>query len=223
MLTLSDKLQGLQGSKLLTRLNDVWSFFFSSILPYVEAIFLPFSTDARLLRATAAQQTQSELPSTRAIEVRRLALIAFRDQIVLPLHATLEQLFANVAQPRPSLSRRTSATLDGITDAQNRSMNGDTDETSEGQARRMQMVALLTSTMTDDAKQDAMQSLNRALRGLPPLNINRESTATFRTRSRAGMIDDDGFFAQGMQRLRSQDSGLNEARRSTSSFGSEPD
>jgi hypothetical protein len=210
MLTLRDKLQGLQGHKLLARLNDLWSFFFCSILPYVEAIFLPFATDARLLRATAAHQTQSDGPSTKPIEVRRLSLMAFRDAIVLPLADQLEPLFASVAQPRAALSRRTSATLDGMTASASQdfpSSRSDVDESSEGTARRLQMVALLTSVMTDDGKQDAMQALNRALRGLAPAFVRRPSTSTFRTGSRAGMVfddEDEDVFARGMQRFRSQ-------------------
>jgi hypothetical protein len=63
----------LSDEKLLDRLVEVWIFFYSAILPYIQGIFLPL-----------------EITSQVEIDTRKLAIIAYRDVIVLPLRNRLQ-------------------------------------------------------------------------------------------------------------------------------------
>lgn len=75
--------------------TEVWNFFFIGCLPYIEGIFLPLRTDA-LVRAivgntgTSNGRSMSFTSSTgrdavEVIDIRRIALRAFRDHLVLPI------------------------------------------------------------------------------------------------------------------------------------------
>jgi hypothetical protein len=76
--------------------TEVWNFFFIGCLPYIEGIFLPLRTD-NILRnivnpashGTGARSMSFNSSSTRdsieAIDIRRIALRAFRDHLVLPI------------------------------------------------------------------------------------------------------------------------------------------
>ena len=55
----------LSDEKAIDRLVEVWSFFYGTILPYLEAVFLPFQLDESV-----------------RVDPRRLSIIAFRDIIV---------------------------------------------------------------------------------------------------------------------------------------------
>ena len=55
----------LSDEKAIDRLVEVWSFFYGTILPYLEAVFLPFQLDESV-----------------RVDPRRLSIIAFRDVIV---------------------------------------------------------------------------------------------------------------------------------------------
>ncbi|KIJ67540.1 hypothetical protein HYDPIDRAFT_149211 [Hydnomerulius pinastri MD-312] len=123
MVTLNAKLAGVSDELLMSRLVELWSFFWDHILPYVEGVLLPFQTDQLLtsLHRTAKQHRSSSptrqgakiaaaLPSSLAafsptIDVRRVALCAFRDRVVLPLYGRLHALLS------PPLSKETLARL----------------------------------------------------------------------------------------------------------------
>ncbi|KAF8840013.1 HbrB-domain-containing protein [Paxillus ammoniavirescens] len=107
MVTMNAKLTGLSDELLMSRLIELWSFFWDHILPYVEGVLLPLQTDQLLtsLYRTSKQHRSSSptrqgakiapaLPSSIAvfspsIDVRSVALCAFRDRVVLPLHGRL--------------------------------------------------------------------------------------------------------------------------------------
>ncbi|KIJ19005.1 hypothetical protein PAXINDRAFT_8363 [Paxillus involutus ATCC 200175] len=107
MVTMNAKLTGLSDELLMSRLVELWSFFWDHILPYVEGVLLPLQTDqllTSLYRASKQHRSSSPtrqgakiaptLPSSIAafspsIDVRSVALCAFRDRVVLPLHGRL--------------------------------------------------------------------------------------------------------------------------------------
>lgn len=122
--TLSSHLSSLAAnddSRLLSRLADLWTFFFTSILPCIEACFLPLQTDPVLVSlskrdnmasqtsAAGAAHASSSSNSTSSngpshgislrgprIEVRKIALTVFRDHLVLPIYERLFYLFGHV-------------------------------------------------------------------------------------------------------------------------------
>lgn len=48
MLTLNAKLGDVPDEKLVSRLVEVWSFFFGTVLPYFEGVFLPLQIDLKM-------------------------------------------------------------------------------------------------------------------------------------------------------------------------------
>ncbi|KAF7728528.1 hypothetical protein EC973_005932 [Apophysomyces ossiformis] len=73
MFTLNSKMLGVTDEKLLDRLVEQWSFFFTYALPYFEAVFLPLRTDVRYRSVEEAEMWN----------MRNLALRSFRDNVIL--------------------------------------------------------------------------------------------------------------------------------------------
>lgn len=73
MFTLNAKMFGVTDEKLLDRLVEQWSFFFTYALPYFEAVFLPLRTDVRYRSPDEAEMWN----------VRNMALRSFRDNVIL--------------------------------------------------------------------------------------------------------------------------------------------
>ncbi|KAG8213794.1 HbrB-like-domain-containing protein [Butyriboletus roseoflavus] len=104
MVTINAKIVSLSDELLPSRLVELWSFFWDHILPYVEGV----SVISRLLyRSTKAALSSPTRQGTKAgptggshtafsptIDVRSLALCAFRDRIVVPLHSRLHTLLS---------------------------------------------------------------------------------------------------------------------------------
>lgn len=73
MFNLNAKMLGVTDEKLLDRLVEQWSFFFTNALPYFEAVFLPLRTDVRYRSPDEAELWN----------VRNMALRSFRDNVIL--------------------------------------------------------------------------------------------------------------------------------------------
>ncbi|KZT41442.1 HbrB-domain-containing protein [Sistotremastrum suecicum HHB10207 ss-3] len=159
MLTLNTKLQHLDDERLLPRLVDIWVNFFDQILPYIEGVLLPVHTDKLLLglhrskptRPTSPSlaETSPSMSSMHQIDVRRIALLSFRDSIILPIHDRL-------------LSRIGTPTTDSFSDGAD-----------QHQPRLQQMLLVLSSSVqhttsipgfTITPGEDAVTSLLRAVR-----------------------------------------------------------
>ncbi|KAI1784258.1 HbrB-domain-containing protein [Ganoderma leucocontextum] len=105
MVTLNAELSGVEEEKVVPRVVETWSFFWSRVLPYLEGALLPLQTDPilsslyripkshRPSSPTSAQNGKSStsnlLSSPSQIDVRALALVSFRDRIILPLFPKL--------------------------------------------------------------------------------------------------------------------------------------
>ncbi|GAA6000650.1 uncharacterized protein JCM10292_000527 [Rhodotorula paludigena] len=89
----------LSNDRLLSRLNEIWLFFFTGILPHLEAIFWVLRCDERLRAALGGAGEGAGRLRVRPrrdegrIDVRRIALIEFRDNILHPEMDRLEPLF----------------------------------------------------------------------------------------------------------------------------------
>ncbi|TKY85872.1 hypothetical protein EX895_005413 [Sporisorium graminicola] len=188
-LTLNSKLQGLQDTRLLLRLVEVWTFFLGQVLPYCEACFLPFHTDPTLRSlvaagsstySTSAGGTGSSNPfgtsahyaqsgaagilsgaanvnlDLQRIDVRKILLVVFRDQVLMPINERLLYLFAHLTELDPAFSaaEATSTSAGG----------GDDDSIKQVSLRLLQMISVLASILSEDEAQDAMDNLLRALR-----------------------------------------------------------
>lgn len=123
LVTLANKLSPanltgpISDERLLARLNEIWLFFFTGVLPHLEGVFWVLRSDDRLRAAVgeseAGRTTGSDtsgLPygaqgfADTRIDVRRIALIEFRDCIVHPEMDRLVHIFASY-DPYASSSR----------------------------------------------------------------------------------------------------------------------
>ncbi|ODO11090.1 hypothetical protein I350_01692 [Cryptococcus amylolentus CBS 6273] len=105
MLTLRAKFETLEEGKMVSRAAEVWSFFWTQVLPYVEGVFLPFTQ----LQSVPTNNTSStSAPTVRiasslpAIPVRHLLLSGFLLHILLPLLPRLIPLVYPPPPPFPS-------------------------------------------------------------------------------------------------------------------------
>ncbi|KAJ3185666.1 hypothetical protein HDU87_000290 [Geranomyces variabilis] len=84
LLTLSTKLAAVGDEGLANRIVEVWSFFFTTVVPYLQGVFLPVRTQWRLADADPP-------------DVRMLTLCGFRDQILLPLSGRMVECFPRLS------------------------------------------------------------------------------------------------------------------------------
>ncbi|KAM0790692.1 hypothetical protein ACM66B_004550 [Microbotryomycetes sp. NB124-2] len=116
--TLSEKLapttplNGPSDEEFLSRLNVAWLFFWGNILPHLEGVFWVLRTDERLRAAVEGTQTPGSsshanpiLPpqigssfkaDAARVDVRKLALIEFRDQLIHPHVDRLLDIFQDM-------------------------------------------------------------------------------------------------------------------------------
>src|SRR5205085_655557 len=81
----------LPDEKLIPRLVEIWGFTFGTVLPYFEAVFLPLQQEFRGTGAVMSLREAREAwgETEERLDIRRMCLISFRDNIILPLHSRL--------------------------------------------------------------------------------------------------------------------------------------
>jgi hypothetical protein len=94
--------------RLVEALTEIWTTFFTRILPWLEACFLPFQTDSTLASLSTRGDTKplSSL-QTEPINIRKVALNTFRDQLILPWFDRFLQLFTRVGEFDVDIVRQT--------------------------------------------------------------------------------------------------------------------
>ncbi|EMD37787.1 hypothetical protein CERSUDRAFT_105686 [Gelatoporia subvermispora B] len=116
MVTLNAKLAGVEDEKLVSRVVEIWGFFWDQVLPYVEGALLPLQTDPLLSSLYRVPKTHKAntpassggkgsmsslmLQSTPQIDVRTVALHSFRDSIILP---AFPRLYARLMMPKEEM------------------------------------------------------------------------------------------------------------------------
>lgn len=101
--------------RLIPALVELWLFTFTSILPYLQAVFLPLDLEFQgcgpllgaeqardfwggVLAASPAPGTQpSYEPASNVLDVRRLVLTAYRDKVILPRYDKLKTIFSRLS------------------------------------------------------------------------------------------------------------------------------
>ncbi|KAK6582036.1 hypothetical protein PZA11_005733 [Diplocarpon coronariae] len=113
--SLDQTLRRTPDERLIPRLVEMWLFTFTTVLPYMQAVFLPldleFSGHGPLMTASQAEDFWGALPGTsnesvpasQALEVRRIVLIAYRDTVILPRFDTLKTIFSRLCLESISL------------------------------------------------------------------------------------------------------------------------
>ncbi|ODQ64769.1 HbrB-like protein [Nadsonia fulvescens var. elongata DSM 6958] len=100
LFSLDNSLQRLPNNKLLPRLVYVWKFFFSQVLPYWEAVFLPlqleFEGNGQVLGNLSDKYWSIYSVSLANLSVRTLTLDGFGEYVLLPLIPRLELILSNM-------------------------------------------------------------------------------------------------------------------------------
>ena len=105
-LSLEHTLKGVPDDRLVPYLVEMWLFVFGSVLPYIQAVFLPLDLEFRgsgpLMSFAEAAEFWGFDPNTEpdggdnALDMRRIVLLAFRDAIILPRHDALTTIFSRL-------------------------------------------------------------------------------------------------------------------------------
>ncbi|KAK9473572.1 HbrB-like-domain-containing protein [Dipodascopsis tothii] len=97
----------LRDDELVVRTVELWRFFYRSILPYCDAVFLPLQSEfdgAGPLMGPAESarffDRQKVVPRDMR-SVRKLTMISFRDWVVLPIMSRLLKICASETMPVP--------------------------------------------------------------------------------------------------------------------------
>ncbi len=93
--------------RIVPHLVDMWLLVFGTILPYVQAVFLPLDLEFKghgsiMLPREAAEFWGADPDSTNAafgseFDVRRIVLLSYRDHVILPRHDTLKAIFSRLS------------------------------------------------------------------------------------------------------------------------------
>ncbi|USW48606.1 Putative TORC2 component Bit61/PRR5 [Septoria linicola] len=119
--SLAQTLRGVPDDRLVTNLVEMWIGVYGAILPFLQAVFLPLELEFKgrgsLMSAREAQDFWGAIPEalksddrpTSAggtirpasmhdeLEVRRITLIAFRDEVIIPRHESLMSIFSRLS------------------------------------------------------------------------------------------------------------------------------
>ncbi|MCJ1350241.1 MAG: hypothetical protein MMC33_000222 [Icmadophila ericetorum] len=115
-LSLDQTLRGIPDDRLVPYLVELWMVTFGRILPYMQAVFLPLDLEFKghgpLMTAREAAefwgvQPEDEdnnhntdlfsSPSNNELDVRRIALISYRDNVILPRYDNLKAIFSRLS------------------------------------------------------------------------------------------------------------------------------
>ncbi|KAG5440162.1 hypothetical protein PCANB_001731 [Pneumocystis canis] len=140
MKSLDVDLSFLSDEKLIHRLVELWNFFFADILPYIEAIFLPLQTEFDSLELIINNHKEDTQENMFDIDIRRIALIRFRDDIILIFYERLIDIFSK------------------------KPLNLDLNQTLKDTASKLlQSILILASIHSSDEKQKKMDNLSKTL------------------------------------------------------------
>jgi hypothetical protein len=96
-------------------LVELWLFTFTSILPYIQAVFLPLDMEVSgcgtimspeqardfwggvVASPSSSDRPARVTPASAVLDVRRLVLIAYRDIVILPRYETLKSMFSRLS------------------------------------------------------------------------------------------------------------------------------
>ncbi|CAG8018762.1 unnamed protein product [Penicillium olsonii] len=94
-------LLGIPDEKLVPHLVQIWLLVFGTILPFIQAVFLPLDLEFKgcgsIMTSREAGEFWGALPAGGTLDVRNLVLISFRDRIILNRYDTLKATFSRLS------------------------------------------------------------------------------------------------------------------------------
>lgn len=106
-LSLDQTLRGVPDHRLVTRLVEMWLFVFGTVLPHMQAVFLPLDLEFKghgpLMKPSEAAEFWGANPEARddafgnQFDVRSIVLLAYRDHVILPRHDSLKAIFSRLS------------------------------------------------------------------------------------------------------------------------------
>jgi len=114
-LSLDRTLRQTPEDRFIPTLVELWMFTFTSILPYMQAVFLPLDMEVSgcgtlmtgeqardfwggaIASASTSERPARVAPAPAVLDVRRLVLIAYRDTVILPRYETLKTIFSRLS------------------------------------------------------------------------------------------------------------------------------
>lgn len=107
--SLNHTLNGIPDDKLVPHLVQIWMLVFGTILPFVQAVFLPLDLEFKGLGTILNPREAAEFwksvsiadnaddPSTSQLDVRTIVLVAFRDILILSRYENLKAIFSRLS------------------------------------------------------------------------------------------------------------------------------
>ncbi|KAL9635528.1 MAG: hypothetical protein Q9164_003409, partial [Protoblastenia rupestris] len=106
--SLDHTLRGILDQRIVPHLVEMWLFVFGTILPYIQAVFLPLDLEFKghgpLLTPSEAAEFWGANPDSTADEafgnefdVRRIVLLSYRDNVILPRYEALKATFSRLS------------------------------------------------------------------------------------------------------------------------------
>lgn len=104
--SLDQTLRGVPDERLVPYLVEMWLFVFGNILPYMQAVFFPLDLEFKgrgtVMTSREAAEFWGIVPGAEDgpeddLEVRRMVLLSYRDNIILPRHDTLKAVFSRLS------------------------------------------------------------------------------------------------------------------------------
>lgn len=106
-LSLDQTIRAAPDHRLVTRLVEMWLFVFGTVLPYMQAVFLPLDLEFKghgpLMKPSEAAEfwsANSEASDDAfgdQLDVRSVVLLAYRDHVILPRHDSLKAIFSRLS------------------------------------------------------------------------------------------------------------------------------
>lgn len=94
-------LVGIPDEKVVPHLVQIWMLVFGTILPFIQAVFLPLDLEFKgvgsLMTPRESREFWGVLPAGGTLDVRNLVLISFRDCIILNRYETLKATFSRLS------------------------------------------------------------------------------------------------------------------------------
>jgi hypothetical protein len=149
--SLDQTLRHIPDERLIPHLVEMWLVVFTTILPFIQAVFLPLDLEFRgtgIMSVSAAAEfwgvllpdemnTKSpehkNIPILGELEVRRITLLTFRDTVILPRYDTLMTIFSRLSLENLNAGLDTPSPLERPgTSGSNADVVGSLNSTSQG-------------------------------------------------------------------------------------------